>query len=372
MKRDYIMKNSTVTILKALAKTKADTTTFTRKEIEAVARDLGFTGKDFYDLISSEFRVRRGVFDLSSVIQTEPVDNVVNMTKQTTMMNEDRHIAEVDENFIPWGNYSDLLKIVKSEIFMPVYVSGLSGNGKTFMIEQACAKLKRECIRVQINPETDEDDLIGGFRLVNGDTVFSMGPVLKAMKNGSVLLLDEIDRGTNKVMCLQGVLEGKPIVIKKTGETIYPAPGFNIIATANTKGRGSEDGRFTAASILDDAFLERFTIAIDQKFASPTTENRILTKLAASLDCEDSEFIENLISWADAIRKTYFDDGVDEVISTRRLCHIIQTYSVFKDRKKSIDLCISRFDEETKDAFLDLYSKVEDPTTQTETYEETL
>ncbi len=233
------------------------------------------------------------------------------------------------------------------------------------MVEQACAKLKREVIRVQINPETDEDDLIGGFRLVNGETVFAKGPVLKAMESGSILLLDEIDRATNKIMCLQGILEGKPVLVKKTGDIVKPAPGFNVIATANTKGKGSEDGRFTAASIIDDAFLERFNISIDQKFPSKSIEEKILTRHFEKFNTKshmshgDANFIENLVNWADIIRKTFYDDGIDEVISTRRLCHIMQTFTIFQDKSKAIDLCISRFDDDTKEAFLDLYTKVD-------------
>jgi MoxR-like ATPase len=228
------------------------------------------------------------------------------------------------------------------------------------MVEQACAKLKKEFIRVQINPETDEDDLLGGFRLINGETVFAKGPVLKAMENGAILLLDEIDRATNKIMCLQGILEGKPVLVKKTGEIVSPAPGFNVIATANTKGKGSEDGRFTAASIIDEAFLERFTISIDQAFASMGIEKKIILKHMEKFNAQDMDFAEKLVTWADIIRKTFYDDGVDEVISTRRLCHIVQTFSIFENRAKAIDLCISRFDEDTKSAFLDLYTKVDE------------
>ena len=244
-------------------------------------------------------------------------------------------------------------------MFYPVYVSGLSGNGKTFMVEQAAAKLGREFIRVQINPETDEDDLLGGFRLINGETVFSKGPVLKAMENGAILLLDEVDRATNKIMCLQGILEGKPVLVKKTGEVVKPAPGFNVIATANTKGKGSEDGRFTAASIIDDAFLERFTVSIDQAFPSASIEKKIILKHMDKFNATDADFADNLIKWAEVIRKTFFDDGVDEVISTRRLCHIVQTFSIFNNKTKAIDLCISRFDDETKASFIDLYTKVD-------------
>ena len=244
-------------------------------------------------------------------------------------------------------------------MFYPIYISGMSGNGKTFMVEQSCAKLNREFIRVQINPETDEDDLLGGFRLIDGETVFAKGPVLKAMENGAILLLDEIDRATNKIMCLQGILEGKPVLVKKTGETITPQAGFNVIATANTKGKGSDDGRFTAASIIDEAFLERFTISIDQKFPSKKVETKIVMKHMSKFNKIDEGFADKLTTWADIIRKTFDDDGVDEVISTRRLCHIVQSYAIFNNRLKAIDLCISRFDDDTKEAFLDLYTKVD-------------
>ena len=244
-------------------------------------------------------------------------------------------------------------------MFYPTYISGLSGNGKTFMVEQACAKLGKEFIRVQINPETDEDDLLGGFRLINGETVFSKGPVLKAMENGAILLLDEIDRATNKIMCLQGILEGKPVLVKKTGEVVKPSEGFNVIATANTKGKGSDDGRFTAASIIDDAFLERFTVSVDQKFPTVVTEKKIVLKHMDKFGKTDDDFADKLVNWADIIRKTFYDDGVDEVISTRRLCHIAQTFLIFDNKEKAIDLCISRFDEDTKAAFLDLYSKID-------------
>jgi len=276
-----------------------------------------------------------------------------------SIVNDERTFAKKDNTFVAWGSFHDVVKILKSEMFYPTYISGLSGNGKTFMVEQACAKLNREFIRVQINPETDEDDLLGGFRLIDGETVFSKGPVLKAMENGAVLLLDEIDRATNKIMCLQGILEGKPVVVKKTGETISPAPGFNVVATANTKGKGSEDGRFTAASIIDEAFLERFTVSIDQPFPTLVTEKKIVIKHMEKFGDADTDFADKLVTWADVIRKTFYDDGVDEVISTRRLCHIVQTFSIFDNRMKAIDMCISRFDTDTKEAFLDLYTKVD-------------
>ena len=362
------MKISTMTILKTLANKYPDTTTFRKNIIETTARELGFTGKDFVPLLTAEARVHKGTYDLSDVMpkslelpETQPSTT---MCMVASVTNSEKTFVDVDPTFIPWGSFSDISKIIKSQMFFPVYISGLSGNGKTFMAEQACAKLKREVIRVQINPETDEDDLIGGFRLVNGETVFAKGPVLKAMESGSILLLDEIDRATNKIMCLQGILEGKPVLVKKTGDIVKPAAGFNVIATANTKGKGSEDGRFTAASIIDDAFLERFNISIDQKFPSKSIEQKILTKHFEKLNDgnvsnDDTNFIGNLVAWADIIRKTFYDDGIDEVVSTRRLCHIVQTFSIFNNKAKSIDLCISRFDDDTKEAFLDLYSKVD-------------
>lgn len=362
------MNKSTEIIVQELAKRFPDTKHFRKGVIVDTAKEFGYTGKDFYPLLQAENRVKIGTYDLSpmlDVIETpEPsFDKVVGQAPVAQMVqsvvNDEKSYAKQDPTFVPWGAYHDIIKIIKSEMFYPVYISGLSGNGKTFMVEQAAAKLGREFIRVQINPETDEDDLLGGFRLINGETVFSKGPVLKAMENGAVLLLDEIDRATNKIMCLQGILEGKPVVVKKTGETIAPAPGFNVIATANTKGKGSEDGRFTAASIIDDAFLERFTVAVDQQFPSMAIEKKIVKKHMQKFDMVDDPFADNLVGWADIIRKTFYDDGVDEVISTRRLCHIVQTFSIFKDKMKAIDLCIARFDDDTKLAFLDLYTKVD-------------
>ena len=359
------MKISTLTILKTLANNYPDTTVFRKNIIENTARDLGFTGKDFVPLLTKEARVKIGTYDLTSVMPKPEETPYVPQPTATMQMvasvtNSEKTLVEVDPTFVPWGPFADITKILKSQMFFPVYISGLSGNGKTFMAEQACAKLKLQVIRVQINPETDEDDLIGGFRLINGETVFAKGPVLKAMESGSILLLDEIDRATNKIMCLQGILEGKPVLVKKTGDIVKPAPGFNVIATANTKGKGSEDGRFTAASIIDDAFLERFNISIDQKFPSKSIEEKILNRHFEKFNSKpDIDFVTHLVNWADIIRKTFYDDGIDEVISTRRLCHIVQTFAIFDNKSKAIDLCISRFDDDTKEAFLDLYSKVD-------------
>jgi len=362
------MKKSTEIILKELAVKYPDQTQFRTGAIVDAGKELGYSGKDWNPLLDKTNRVKIGTYDLASLL--EPVrqaavsNSVVasiptNAAQMQSIVNDEKTYAKADPTFIAWGAYHDIVKIIKSDMFYPTYISGLSGNGKTFMVEQACAKVGKEFIRVQINPETDEDDLLGGFRLINGETVFSKGPVLKAMENGAILLLDEIDRATNKIMCLQGILEGKPVLVKKTGEVIEPADGFNVIATANTKGKGSDDGRFTAASIIDDAFLERFTISVDQKFPSIGIEKKIVIKHMEKFDYVDEDFAEKLVLWADIIRKTFYDDGVDEVISTRRLCHIVQTFSIFQKRDKAIDLCISRFDDDTKDAFLDLYSKVD-------------
>jgi len=364
------LKTSTTILLKDLVSKYPDQEHFRKSTIVDAGKALGYTGKDWDPILTKDNRVKIGTYDLSALI--EPIraevlnSSVVNPTMPATaaqmqsIVSEEKNFASVDPTFIAWGAFHDIVKIIKSNMFYPTYISGLSGNGKTFMVEQACAKVKKEFIRVQINPETDEDDLLGGFRLINGETVFAKGPVLKAMENGAILLLDEIDRATNKIMCLQGILEGKPVLVKKTGEIVKPAEGFNVIATANTKGKGSEDGRFTAASIIDEAFLERFTISVDQQFPGMGTEKKIVLKHMEKFGATDDDFADKLVIWADIIRKTFYDDGVDEVISTRRLCHIVQTFSIFNKRDKAIDLCISRFDDDTKSAFLDLYTKVDE------------
>jgi len=256
-------------------------------------------------------------------------------------------------DYVPFGFYKDMKNIIGSKSFYPIFVTGLSGNGKTLMVEQVCAELNRECIRVNISVETDESDLLGGPTLVNGNVVNRDGPVLIAMKRGAVLLIDEVDRGSNKLMCLQGILEGKSYYNKKTGEVVTPKPGFNIMATANTKGQGSDEGKYLA-QILDSAFLERFPITVEQEFPDIKTEKKILAPLI-----DDKDFVENLCQWADVIRKSYMEGAVDEVISTRRLVHIAKAFTIFKDKMKAITLCVARFDEETKMSFLDLYSKVD-------------
>jgi MoxR-like ATPase len=272
--------------------------------------------------------------------------------------NIDNAVPEKDSTYVPFGFFKQLEQIIQSRIFYPVFITGLSGNGKTTMVEQVASKLKRECIRVNISIETDEDDLIGGNSLLDGNVVYREGPVIMAMRRGAVLLIDEIDRGSNKLMCMQSILEGKPLFNKKTGEMIRPAPGFTVIATANTKGRGTEDGRFIAAQILDEAFLERFPITVEQEYPSTAVEKRILRNKMKFYGKENEEFLEMLVNWADIIRKTFAEGGVDEIISTRRLVNIAQAYSIFNDQEDAIKYCINRFDEDTKTAFMDLYEKM--------------
>ena len=284
---------------------------------------------------------------------------------------EQNLVPSKDDNYVPFGNFTDVKKIIQSGIFYPTFITGLSGNGKTFSVEQACAALNRELIRVNITIETDEDDLIGGFRLVDGNTVWHNGPVVEALERGAVLLLDEVDLASNKILCLQSILEGKGIFLKKTGRYVQPAAGFNVIATANTKGKGSEDGRFIGTNVLNEAFLERFALTFEQEYPTPATETKILLRVAASVGKHDEEFCTNLANWADIIRKTFKDGGIDEVISTRRLVHIIRAYAIWGDRMKAIKVCVNRFDEETKQSFVELYDKIDaDVNTEEETNEE--
>ena len=272
---------------------------------------------------------------------------------------EQNLIPSKDDTFVKFGNFNDLKKIIQSRLFYPTFITGLSGNGKTFSVEQACAQLKRELIRVNITIETDEDDLIGGFRLVNGETVWHNGPVVEALERGAILLLDEIDLASNKILCLQSILEGKGVFLKKIGRFVNPAAGFNVFATANTKGKGSDDGRFIGTNVLNEAFLERFPVTFEQSYPAPATEQKILEGIALDLQVEDRDFCKRLVDWADIIRKTFYDGGIEEIISTRRLVHIIRAYSIFQDKAKAIQVCVNRFDDETKQSFLELYDKVD-------------
>jgi hypothetical protein len=272
---------------------------------------------------------------------------------------EQNLIPDKDDTFVKFGNFNDIKKIISSNLFYPTFITGLSGNGKTFSIEQACAQLKRELIRVNITIETDEDDLIGGFRLVNGETAWHNGPVIEALERGAILLLDEIDLASNKILCLQSVLEGKGVFLKKIGKFVKPAAGFNVFATANTKGKGSDDGRFIGTNVLNEAFLERFPVTFEQSYPAPATEQKILEGIALDLGVEDRDFCKRLCDWSDVIRKTFYDGGIEEIISTRRLVHIIRAYSIFKDKAKALQVCINRFDDETKQAFMELYDKID-------------
>jgi hypothetical protein len=341
--------------------------TMTNNQITETAEELDMPFPHF--LLKTELRVGRGQYRSpldAEVVTNKEVDTVAAMTVNVKDFNvESDSFAEnlvptKDPLFVPFGNFATVKKILQSKMFYPVFVTGMSGNGKTFGIEQACAQTGREVIRVNFTVETDEDDLIGGFRLVNGETKFFKGPVIKAMEMGAVLLLDEIDLGNPaKIMCLQSILEGGGYFIKKTGEYVTPKKGFTAIATANTKGKGSDDGRFIGTNILNEAFLERFPITVEQEYPSPAIEKKILGRVFVSLDIKDNDFVEKLVDWADIIRKTFYDGGVDEIISTRRLVHVAKAFSIFGDRMKAINLCINRFDEDTKLSFADLYTKID-------------
>ena len=292
----------------------------------------------------------------SATATTESLNTVVNLVASTEIENL---VPTKFEGFVEWGHFSTLTKIIKSGLFYPVFITGLSGNGKTLMVEQIHAKFKKELIRVNITIETDEDDLLGGFRLVNGETKFVPGPVIEAMERGCTLLLDECDLGSNKLLALQPVLEGKGVYLKKVNKWITPKTGFNVIATANTKGKGSEDGRFIGTNILNEAFLERFAITIEQPYPSAAIEKKIVVGAMNKYGSVDEDFASNLVTWSEVIRKTFFDGGVDEVISTRRLDHIVKAHAIFGDKMKSIELCVARFDEDTKASFMDLYTKID-------------
>jgi MoxR-like ATPase len=345
-------------------------------QVEFSKSDFDKVGHAPYWLNKKEYSFKQpnGSYNLSMILA---VDNTPRSTSipsiaksknmpvaaQTETLNiiEDnvKIIPEKMTNYVPFGHFKDVENIIKSKIFFPVFITGLSGNGKTLMIEQVCAKLKRELYRVNITIETDEDDLMGGHTLVNGNISFREGPVIKAMRKGAVLLLDEVDLGSNKLMCLQSVLEGKGYLIKKTGEWVTPAPGFTILATANTKGQGSEDGKFIGTQIMNEAMLERFAITMQQEYPPVHIEKRILTKEMELTGDVDSEFVEKLVDWADIIRKTYYEGAIDDVITTRRLVHIVNAFRMFGDKLKSIQMCISRFDDETRNSVLDLYSKID-------------
>ncbi len=298
--------------------------------------------------------------DSAKVFQSA-ADSVVAMAPKAieVLDEQESYLPEKFLGYVPWGNFNTVRDVVKSKIFYPIFITGMSGNGKTLMVKEVCARLNRDFVRANITIETDEDDLIGGFRLMNGETVWHDGPVVMAMKRGAVLLLDEIDLASNKVMCLQPILEGSSIYLKKVGKWVHPAPGFTVIATANTKGQGSDDGRYIGTNVMNESFLERFPVTIEQTYPTNKIEEKILVNELEKNDKVDGEFVGNLVKWADVIRKTFSDGGVDEIISTRRLVHIVGAFSIFDNKMKAIEMCVSRFDTETKDSFLDLYTKVD-------------
>ena len=318
----------------------------------------------------AQYKVGKGKWNLT--VTQKVVDKIENSYSAPSVepVTERNLIPQKDDTFVKFGPFTDLKKIVSSKLFYPAFITGLSGNGKTFGVEQVCAQLGRELIRVNITIETDEDDLIGGFRLVNGETVWHNGPVIEALERGAILLLDEIDLASNKILCLQSVLEGNGVFLKKIGRFVKPARGFNILATANTKGKGSDDGRFIGTNVLNEAFLERFPVTFEQAYPSVNNEIKLLGLHADRIGVIDAEFIKKLVDWADIIRKTFYDGGIEDLISTRRLVHIVRAFSIFKNKAKAIQVCINRFDDETKQSFLELYDKVDADFEMPETNEE--
>ena len=309
----------------------------------------------------SQFKVARGKWNLEVTKETVKELEVTYNSPAAIPAVEQNLIPQKDDSFVQFGNFKDIKKIIQSRLFYPTFITGLSGNGKTFSVEQACAQLGRELIRVNITIETDEDDLIGGFRLVNGETVWHNGPVIEALERGAILLLDEVDLASNKILCLQSILEGKGVFLKKIGRFVEPANGFNVVATANTKGKGSDDGRFIGTNVLNEAFLERFPVTFEQAYPSAAIEMRILQNMATELGVDNEDFCKRLVDWADVIRKTFFacDGTLEEIVSTRRLVHIIRAYAIFDDKQKALEMCLNRFDDHTKSAFMELYDKVD-------------
>jgi len=367
----------------------ADRTTMDRAEIQLVVDESGLSYPGWITKTDSGLKKDRGVYwipdaetgefgngvvEKSDTLNAEDSAKVFQVAADSVAANsvvamapsaigvldqQETYVPAKFDGYVPWGNFNVVKEVIKSGIFYPMFITGLSGNGKTLMVSEVCARLKREYVRANITIETDEDDLIGGFRLLNGETVWHDGPVVTAMKRGALLLLDEVDLASNKIMCLQPILEGSPIYLKKIGKWVHPAEGFNVIATANTKGQGSEDGRFIGTNVMNESFLERFPVTVEQTYPTNKIEEKILVNELAKRDNAAGTFVVNLVKWADVIRKTFYEGGVDEIISTRRLVHIVNAYSIFDDKLKAISMCISRFDAETKESFLDLYSKVD-------------
>ena len=339
--------------------------TLTRAEINALVSKKKIKNPSW--LKTDKYKVDRGTYKLpvdgkpteNEQLMETPVADTKTEAAYVVSSLTGNIVPQKDANFVSFGNYPDVKNIIKSGQFYPLFITGLSGNGKTMSVTQACAELKKELIRVNITIETDEDDLLGGYRLKDGQTVWQNGPVIEAMERGAVLLLDEIDLASNKIMCLQPILEGSGVFVKKINKFVKPKDGFNVIATANTKGQGSEDGKFIGTNVLNEAFLERFPITFEQTYPTSKTEKKILQNTLKAAGKKDDKFVDNLTTWADVIRKTYFDGGVDEVISTRRLVHITQAYSIFDNKMKAIQMCTNRFDDDTKNSFVELYTKVD-------------
>jgi len=364
--------------IEALQSMGIQTSLISRSQLQEAALSLNLSAPPSWAITSSR-KVSRGIYNIPEVLGKEfTKENDTKSNNATTTQPEvkmsmaaavlgmtqgDRASLIPDKNkeYVPWGNYDDINLLIASNTFFTAYVTGLSGNGKTTMIEQICAALGRECFRVNIVATTDEDDLIGGMRLINGNTVWQDGAVVEAMKRGAVLLLDEIDLATEKIMCLQSVLEGKGVYIKKQNEWVTPANGFCVIATANTKGKGSDDGRFIGTNILNEAFLDRFDYTFEQEYAPKTVEKKILNKMMGKYNLNDNEFIENLVTWAEMIRKSFVEGAVDEIISTRRLLNIIKAFSVYGDKQKAVKMALARFDRETGDGFYALFTKIDAP-----------
>ena len=336
----------------------------TRGEINSFFKKEGFKNPSW--LKNDKYKVERGTYKLP--LDNQPTENEKIMDTGESKKTEAAYVVSSltgnivptkDSVFVPFGNYTDVKSIIASGKFYPIFITGLSGNGKTMSVTQACAQLKKELIRVNITIETDEDDLLGGYRLKDGQTVWQNGPVIEAMERGATLLLDEIDLASNKIMCLQPILEGSGIFVKKINKFVKPQSGFNVIATANTKGQGSEDGKFIGTNVLNEAFLERFPVTFEQSYPQTKVEKKILNNTLKAAGKTDDKFVDKLTTWADVIRKTYFDGGVDEIISTRRLVHITQAYAIFDDKMKAIKMCTNRFDDDTKNSFVELYTKVD-------------
>ena len=346
--------------------------TLTIHELKEVASTFGMKYAPQWLVKNPANKVGRALFKLptdgeitettkSVAPKTQKIENTETKTEAAYVVSSltGDIIPEKDPNFVTFGDYSSVKSIIASKKFYPIFITGLSGNGKTLGVTQACAEKKREMIRVNITIETDEDDLLGGYRLRDGQTVWQNGPVIEAMERGAVLLLDEIDLASNKIMCLQPILEGNGVFVKKINKFIKPALGFTVVATANTKGKGSEDGQFIGTNVLNEAFLERFPITFEQKYPSVKIETKIISNMLESENAKDDEYASNLVNWADIIRKTYSEGGVDEIISTRRLVHIAKAYSIFKNKLKAVEVCTNRFDDDTKQSFIDLYTKID-------------